>query len=151
LPAAKKQPVLIGWREWVRLPELTDHAIKAKIDTGARTSAIHAWKIQRFMDEGAPWVRFELHPAQRDNRTRIACTLPIHDEREVRSSNGETTVRLVVKTKLKMGHRLWPIELTLARRDQMGFRMLIGRSALKRRVVIDPAASFLTGRLTDAV
>ena len=151
MPAPRKQPVLIGWREWVRLPELTDHAIKAKIDTGARTSAIHAWKIQRFMDEGAPWVRFELHPVQRENRTRITCTVPVHDEREVRSSNGETAVRLVIRTKLKMGSRLWPIELTLARRDQMGFRMLIGRSALKRRVLIDPAASFLTGRPADPV
>lgn len=146
LASAKKQPLLIGWREWVRLPDLTELPIKAKIDTGARTSAIHAWKIQRFSEAGAPWVRFELHPVQKDNRTRIACAMEIFDEREVRSSNGETAVRLVVKTKLKMDGRIWPIELTLARRDQMGFRMLIGRTALKRRVLIDPAASFLTGR-----
>lgn len=147
----RKQPLLIGWREWVHLPDLTEIPVKAKIDTGARTSAIHAWKIQRFTDGGAPHVRFELHPVQKDNRTRIACTMPIHDEREVRSSNGETAVRIVVKTKLKMGTRIWPIELTLARRDQMGFRMLIGRTALRRRVLIDPSASFLTGRGKAAV
>lgn len=149
--AVGKQPIQIGWREWARLPDLTDIAIKAKIDTGARTSAIHAWRIQRFSEAGAPWVRFELHPVQKENRTRIACALPIHDEREVRSSNGETAIRIVVKTKLKLGTRIWPIELTLARRDQMGFRMLIGRTALRRRVLIDPSASYLTGRRPDAV
>ncbi|MEN0651470.1 ATP-dependent zinc protease family protein [Hyphobacterium vulgare] len=146
MASAKKQPLLIGWREWVELPDLTAIPIKAKIDTGARTSAIHAWKIQRFSDAGMPWVRFELHPVQKDNRTRIACTMPVHDEREIRSSNGEVTVRLVVKTRLRMDGRIWPIELTLARRDQMGFRMLIGRTALKRRVLIDPSDSYLTGR-----
>lgn len=145
MAAKKKQPLLIGWREWVQLPDLTANPIKAKIDTGARTSAIHAWKIQRFTETGAPWVRFELHPVQKDNRTRVACALPIFDEREVRSSSGEASVRIVVQTRLKLDGRSWPIELTLARRDQMGFRMLIGRTALKRRVLIDPAASYLTG------
>lgn len=130
---------------------MTDLPVKAKIDTGARTSAIHAWKIQRFSEAGAPWVRFELHPVQKDNKTRIACAMPVHDEREIRSSNGEIQIRFVVKTKLKLGTRIWPIELTLARRDQMGFRMLIGRTALRRRVLIDPAASYLTGRVSSAV
>jgi len=141
-----REPFLIGWREWAGLPELCDIPVKAKIDTGARTSAIHAWNIKRFEKDGAPWVSFELHPVQKDNRTRIACTAPIHDVREVRSSDGATQTRIVIRTRLKLGGRSWPIELTLARRDQMGFRMLIGRTALKRRVLIDPAKSFLCGR-----
>lgn len=133
----------IGWREWVELPDLDGARMKAKIDTGARTSAVHAWKIQPFERDGEQWVRFELHPNQKDNNFRIPCEAVIADERLVRSSNGQVSKRYVIRTRLKLGSRTWPIDLTLSRRDEMGFRMLLGRTALRGRTLIDAAASFL--------
>jgi len=137
---------LVGWREWVGLPELGVQMVKAKIDTGARSSALHAWNIRRFEKDGAPWVAFDLHPMQRDNNVVIACQAPILGERRVRSSSGAIQLRYVIKTVLELGERRWPIELTLTNRDQMGFRMLLGRTALKRRAIIDPSGSFLSTR-----
>ena len=127
------------------MPDLGGVRIKAKIDTGARTSAIHAWNIRQFTEDGKAWVSFDLHPVQRDNRTKIACRAPVHDIRRIRSSDGATQTRIVIRTRLTLGGSTWPIELTLTRRDQMGFRMLIGRTALKRRALVDPAKSFLCG------
>ncbi|WP_203291949.1 ATP-dependent zinc protease [Maricaulis parjimensis] len=135
--------IIVGWREWVGLPDLGDFRVKAKIDTGARTSAIHAWKIQPFEKDGEPWVRFELHPNQDDNLTRIPCEMPVLESREIRSSNGQVQTRYVVSTRLRIGPHVWPIELTLTRRDEMGFRMLIGRTALRPNALVDPARSFL--------
>ncbi|XSG82934.1 MAG: ATP-dependent zinc protease [Methyloligella sp. ZOD6] len=133
----------IGWREWVGLPDLGVAAIKAKIDTGARTSAIHAWKIEPFQRGGQVWLRFELHPEQRSKAGAITCEAPAADRRQVRSSGGHVTKRYVIKTTLALGTEMWPIELTLINRDEMGFRMLLGRTALKNGVLIDPARSFL--------
>ena len=135
--------IIVGWREWVGLPDLGDFRVKAKIDTGARTSAIHAWKIKPFEKEGAPWVRFELHPNQDDNTTRIPCEMPVLESPEIRSSNGQVQTRYVVSTRLAVGPHAWPIELTLTRRDEMGFRMLIGRTALRPAALVDPTRSFL--------
>jgi hypothetical protein len=135
--------IVVGWREWVSLPELGAVRVKAKIDTGARTSAIHAWKIQPFEKDGASWVRFELHPNQDDNKTRIACEAPVHDSRLIKSSNGQEQRRYVISTPLRMGPYVWPIELTLTRRDEMGFRMLVGRTALKPGALVNPSKSFL--------
>ena len=135
--------IVVGWREWVSLPELGGGRVKAKIDTGARTSAIHAWKIQPFEKDGASWVRFELHPNQDDNTTRVACELPVLESRDIRSSNGQVQTRYVVLTRLKIGQHDWPIELTLTRRDEMGFRMLIGRTALRPDALVNPSRSFL--------
>jgi hypothetical protein len=139
---------VIGWREWVHLPALLKLPIKAKIDSGARTSSIHSFGTRRFSDAGTPMVEFLLHPLQRRSRPEIACIAPIKDERLVRSSNGEQEMRIVVETEARLGDILWPIELTLADRDVMGFRMLLGREALRRRFLIDPGRSFGLSRRT---
>jgi len=147
-PAGKKRkkPTLIGWREWVGLPELGVQMVKAKIDTGARSSALHAWNIKPFEKDGAPWVAFELHPMQRDNHVVIECAAPLLGKRRVRSSSGVIQTRFAIETVLELGVRRWPIEITLTNRDEMGFRMLLGRTALRRRVMIDPSRSFLSTR-----
>ncbi len=136
----------IGWREWVGLPGLGVDAVKAKVDTGARTSAIHAFGIQPFEIDGAEWVRFQVHPRQRSRLPTITCEAPVHDRRLIRSSNGLQQSRIVVKTSLEMGGTSWPIELSLASRDELGFRMLIGRQGLRKKVLIDPARSYVTGK-----
>lgn len=138
----KRERPVIGWREWVMLPALLDLPIKAKIDSGARTSSIHSFGTRRFSDGGAPHVEFLLHPIQRHARPEIACIAAIRDERWVRSSNGEAEKRIVIETSARLGPIDWPIELTLADRDLMGFRMLLGRSAIRRRFLIDPGRSF---------
>ena len=139
---------VIGWREWVRLPGLLKVPIKAKIDSGARTSSIHSFGSRRFSDAGTPMVEFILHPLQRRSHPEIVCVAAIKDERLVRSSNGEQEMRIVVETEARLGDVRWPIELTLADRDVMGFRMLLGREALRRRFLIDPARSFRQSRRT---
>ena len=133
---------MIGWREWVHLPGLLELPIKAKIDTGARTSSLHSFGTRRFTEGGAPWVEFQLHPLQRRNLPAFRCAVAVKDERWVRSSNGEVEKRIVVETTAQLGDTLWPIELTLADRDVMGFRMLLGREAIRKRFLIDPARSF---------
>lgn len=138
----KREKPVIGWREWVQLPALLDLPIKAKIDSGARTSSIHAFGTRRFSERGAPWVEFMLHPIQRHALPEIACRAPVTDERWVRSSNGDAEKRLVIETMARLGATDWPIELTLASRDVMGFRMLLGREAIRRRFLIDPGRSF---------
>jgi hypothetical protein len=140
------QKLTVGWREWVGLPELGVVRVKAKVDTGARTSSIHAWDIEPFRRGGAAWVRFVLHPIQGDGSKRVACEARVADERIVRSSSGHAEQRFVIATSLSLGEDSWPIELALARRDEMGFRMLIGRTALRRRAVVDPSRSFLCSR-----
>lgn len=142
----KRGPTLIGWREWVGLPELGVQMIKAKIDTGARSSALHAWSIKPFDRDGQEWVTFELHPMQRDSNVVVECEAQVLGERQVRSSSGAREIRYVIRTVLELGVRHWPIEITLTNRDQMGFRMLLGRTALRRRVIIDPSRSFLNMR-----
>jgi hypothetical protein len=138
----KRERPVIGWREWVLLPDLLDLPIKAKIDSGARTSSIHSFGTRRFTDGGAPWVEFILHPLQRRSTPEIACTAPVKDERWVRSSNGVAEKRIVVETLARLGSVDWTIELTLADRDVMGFRMLLGRAAIRRRFLIDPGRSY---------
>ncbi len=140
----------IGWREWVGLPDLGVDAVKAKVDTGARTSAIHAFGIQPFAIDGVEWVRFQLHPRQRSRLPTVTCESPVHDRRLVRSSNGQQQSRIVIKTHLEMGGASWPIELSLASRDELGFRMLIGRKGLGKKVLIDPSRSYLTGKRSIA-
>lgn len=143
MPSHRVCPLIVGWREWVGLPDLGIDGIKAKIDTGARTSAIHAWNIVREERGDGPWVRFDLHPLQRNNRIVVACAAPLCDERTVRNSGGHAERRYVVRTRLRLGGETWPIELSLTNRDQMGFRLLLGRTALEGRFRIDPGRSFL--------
>lgn len=137
---------VIGWREWLSIPDLHIDRIKAKIDTGARTSAIHAYNIERFTERGVPQVSFLVHPLQRSQKQSVACVAEIRDERSVRSSSGHMQHRFVIEVNVGIGDRIWPIELTLADRDQLGFRMLLGRQALRDQFLIDPKRSFLAGR-----
>jgi hypothetical protein len=136
----------IGWREWVGLPEFGIARIKAKVDTGARTSAIHAFKVMPFTKDGGAFVRFTLHPVQRHRKPEVACVARVIDQRHITDSGGNRQERYVVRTTLKLGKSAWPIELTLSNRDSMGFRMLIGRQAIRRRYVVDPARSFIARR-----
>ena len=142
----KAPPALIGWREWAAFPDLGADRIKAKIDTGAKTSAVHAYRIKTEMRDGVLWADFFLHPMQKKKRPEIKCTAPVVARRKVRSSNGSEEVRNIIETTLRLGGRAWKIQLSLARRDEMGFRLLLGRDALRKKFIIDPGASFLLGR-----
>ncbi|MBC8268287.1 MAG: ATP-dependent zinc protease [Rhodospirillaceae bacterium] len=142
----KKQKTHIGWREWVGFPELGIDRIKAKIDTGARTSVIHAFRVRKLDDADEPRVEFYLHPVQRRLKPELYCTARIVDERIVKSSNGESETRYVIITPMRLGEETWPIELTLSDRDQMGFRVLAGRASIRGRCIVDPGSSFLMDR-----
>lgn len=142
-PKAKRKKKRIGWREWVGLPDLEIKRIKAKVDTGARTSALHAFKVTPFTKRGEKWVRFAVHPKQRHRLPEVMCEARVIDQRRITDSGGNCQERYVIRTRLKLGTRSWPIELTLSNRDAMGFRMLIGREAIRRRYVVDPARSFI--------
>lgn len=139
----------VGWREWVALPELSLPAIKVKVDTGARTSAIHAFDLVRETDEdGREHVAFSVHPLQRDNAIERRCRAPLVDVRRVTDSGGHAEERLFVSTVLQIGPVRRTIELTLTERHDMLFRMLLGRTALVPDVRVDPARSFLCGRVS---
>ncbi|MGH9380745.1 MAG: ATP-dependent zinc protease family protein, partial [Thermoanaerobaculia bacterium] len=117
--------------------------IKVKVDTGARTSALHAYRIRGFRRDGEDWVRFQIHPIQRDAHTTIEAEAPVLTRRRVRSSSGHERLRPVIRTSIELGGERWPIELSLVRRDMMGFRMLLGRGAVRRRFLVDVGGSFL--------
>jgi len=140
----REKPV-IGWREGIALPQLGIEQIKAKIDTGARSSALHAYDVQVFRDNGVEMVRFKVHPIQRDTESEIVAEAPLADQRWVKSSHGRETLRPMIETEVVMMGQRWPIELTLVNRDAMGFRMLLGRQALRGRFAIDPGRSYLAG------
>jgi hypothetical protein len=145
-PKKRAQRPAVGWREWVALPDWGVPAIKAKIDTGARTSALHAFDIETFERSGSTWARFLIHPWQDSGSDEIAVEAPLLDRRAVRSSSGASRLRPVVATTVELAGSLVPIEVTLTRRDEMGFRMLIGRQALRRRFLVDPGRSYLGGK-----
>jgi ribosomal protein S6--L-glutamate ligase len=131
--------LLIGRNEWCRLPDLDIPAIKAKIDTGAKTSAIHAFNIKPVMRESQKYVCFDIHPIQGNDTVLVNCHALVADERYIMSSNGHKEHRYVILTTLNMGEQCWNIELTLSNRDPLRFRMLLGREALNHRAVIDPS------------
>ncbi len=141
----KDLPV-IGWREWVKLPDLGVNRIKVKVDTGARSSALHAYDVEEFTRHGVPWVRFKIHPIQRNNRKIVKAEAKILDYRSVKSTNGKAAMRPVIVTNVSLLGATWKVELTLANRDEMGFRMLLGREALRRRLIIDPGGSYYGGK-----
>ncbi|WP_324613372.1 ATP-dependent zinc protease family protein [Agromyces kandeliae] len=137
---------IAGWREWVRLPQADVAWLKAKLDTGARSSALHAFDVEEFERDGADWVRFGIHPWQDTDADAATVELPVHDRRVVRSSTGHTQERLVVLMEVVLHDRPVTAEVTLTNRDEMGFRMLIGREALRNGFLVDAGRSFVGGR-----
>ncbi len=133
----------IGWREWLTIPELHIKRIKAKVDTGARTSSLHAFDVEIFRERGKRRVRFKVHPLQRDSTYTVSAVADLYDLRVVRDSGGRETLRPVILVEVVMAGVCWPIELTLASRDSMGFRMLLGRQALKNKFLVNPGRSYL--------
>lgn len=144
-----EEKIIVGSQEWCGFPELGLPAIKARVDSGAKTSSIHAFNIQPFKRHGESWVSFEIHPLQGNRRTTLKCESRVVDRRLIKSSSGTKEKRYVIETPVSLGFRVWPIELTLANRDSMGFRMLLGRQAMSDRALVDPAANFCHGELSD--
>jgi hypothetical protein len=137
---------VIGWREWVGLPDFGIEAIKVKVDTGARSSSLHASELREFERDGEKWVRFKVHPVQRKRDMTVDIEARIIEYRSVRSSSGKSTIRPVIATQLKLLGITWPVELTLASRDKMGFRMLLGREAFRGRFLVDAGRSYFSGK-----
>jgi hypothetical protein len=142
----EQKKIIIGWREWLALPDLDVRAIKAKIDTGARTSALHTQGLEPFEKDGILRVKFGVHPLPRRKDIKVDCVADVVDRRRVTSSDGQSEKRYVIRTTVALGELRWPIELTLTNRRSMRFRMLLGRAAINRLLLVDPAKSYLTGR-----
>ena len=142
----KKRKRAAGWREWVSLPSIGVGSIKAKLDTGARTSALHAFNIETYWSDGELWARFFVHPYQKNDAREIACDARIEDIRIVSNPGGRRQRRLVIRTDVRLGDETWPIDLSLTDRDEMGFRLLIGRTAMHGNLIVDPDHSYLLGK-----
>ena len=132
-----KDKFIVGSTEWCSLPQLDIAAVKARVDSGAKTSSIHAYNIEPFTRDSTQWVRFDLHPLQKSRRATIRCEAPVIDRRTIRSSNGTTEKRFVIRTPMTLNGDTWDIELTLTNRDAMGYRMLLGREAMSGRILVD--------------
>jgi hypothetical protein len=145
-PEPASSSLILGWREWLALPELGLPVIKAKIDTGARTSTLHAFYVDTFRRDGRLYARFGVHPLQQRADIVIHGEAPVIDRRQVSDSGGHREERYIIATRLALAGLDWPIELTLTNRETMLFRMLLGRTATAGRALVDPERSFLTGR-----
>lgn len=146
MPTRARALPVVGWREWVSLPELCPDPVKAKIDTGARTSSLHAFNLKMVeRAEDAVVASFEVHPKQGSSAPSYRVEVPVRGFRDVRSSSGHLERRPVITAQIGVGDQRFEIEITLTARDEMGFRMLLGRSALRRRFVVDPGRSFRQG------
>ena len=146
--AAPKEdpPLCLGWREWVSLPELGIPRIKAKVDTGARTSTLHAFEVSPIEEGGVQRVRFKIHPLQRDEDTVIECVSQVIDRRVVSDSGGHKEERWVIRSPVHIGRQILETEITLTARDDMMFRMLLGRTAIAGRATVDPGKSYIQGK-----
>ncbi|CAI8284340.1 MAG: Ribosomal protein S6--L-glutamate ligase [Bacteroidota bacterium] len=140
---------VVGSEEWVSLGELNIPYVKARVDSGAKTSSLHAVSIQPFQKDNETWVNFDVFPIQNDGKRKISCKALVIDKRVVKSSSGNREHRYVVRTSISLNDKVWDVELTLTNRDSMGYRMLLGREAMMGRIVVDPAESFLTGTVED--
>ena len=138
----KKELKIIGWRERVALPNLGIKAIKAKVDTGARTSSLHAYDIETYKRDGNEYIKFKVHPDQDSSKKTVTCRSKILEYRKVKSSNGHSELRPVILTTIQLLEEEWPIEITLTNRDEMGFRMLLGRASIRNRFWVNPGKSF---------
>lgn len=134
--------ITLGWREWLALPEFGIDYIKAKIDTGARTSALHAFYLEPFERDGAPWVRFGIHPNQGSSKVVVHCEAPVIDRRRVTDSGGHREERYVINTPVTLGEQTVEVEVTLTDRENMRFRMLLGRTAMRGQFLVDPGLSY---------
>jgi hypothetical protein len=137
---------VIGWREWVGLPDFGIKKIKAKVDTGARSSSLHALDLHIIDRDGIKWVRFKVHPIQRNSKKSVVIEAKILEFRSVKSSNGVSAMRPVIVTNVELLGLIWPVELTLASRDNMGFRMLLGREAFRHQFLVDAGKSYYSGK-----
>lgn len=144
--------IIVGSEEWVELPQLHIPAIKVRVDSGAKTSSLHAVNIEPFTKEGNAWVQFDVYPIQSDGKTVVRCQAEVLDKRVIKSSSGNRESRYVIKTQLRLGDYFWEVELTLTDRDSMGYRMLLGREAMSGKMLVDPQTGFLQGNLgTDVL
>jgi ribosomal protein S6--L-glutamate ligase len=139
---------IIGNQEWCALPELGIPAVRARVDSGAKTSSLHAFNIQPFERDGSPWVRFDVHPVQNDDLIEVRCERQVVDRRVVKNSGGNSEDRYVIRTPIRMNSDVWDIELTLTNRDSMGFRMLLGREAMNGRIIVDPSIGCALGDIS---
>ena len=137
---------MLGWREWLALPELNIRRIKAKIDTGARTSALHAFFVDPYLKGSQHWIMFGIHPDQHNLDIIVECHAPVKDRRLVSDSGGHINRRYVIETQMILGHSVITAEMTLTNRDSMKFRMLLGRTAIQNNFLINPQASYLMGK-----
>lgn len=136
---------LIASEEWFAFKQLGIPAIKARVDTGAATSSLHAFDIEEFERDGQTWVAFDIHPLQKDKKTTISCQAIAVGQRKVKSSSGHPEKRYVIEAEISYQDEAWNIEITLTNRDSMGYRMLLGRQAMNGRIIVDPSESFLLG------
>jgi hypothetical protein len=137
----------LGWREWCTLPDLGIPAVKAKIDTGAKTSCLHTFRVEPFMQDDVEFIRFQVHPLQKNENLVLSCEAAVKDKRLVSDSGGHKELRYIIETKVVIGDKERLIEMSLTNRDTMRFRMLLGRKAMEENTLVDPAASYLNGRL----
>lgn len=143
--------MIVGWREWVSLPGVGVPWVKAKLDSGARTSSIHAFNIEEFVRDDTFWVRFQIHPWQRSHNDSVTVELPVLEMRNIRSSNGQVQHRMTVLVDVSIAGRVQPVEMTLSNRDEMGFRILIGRQALRQGYLVDSGLSYAGGRPVPSI
>ncbi len=140
----KPKRLTIGWRERVNLPEFGIRGISAKTDTGARSSSLHAYDIEEFENQGNLWIQFYVRPSRKKHNTEILCRAEVLDVRRVKNSGGQSTRRYFIRTELELGNQRWAIDLSLADRKSMGYRMLLGRTAMQDRFLVKPDKSYLT-------